>query len=211
MIENAKHLDYIQRAAAGDTVALKLLLTDVRPKLIEYVARKVPVDLRSTVGAEDIVQEAYVRVFRKIESFQPLGDNAFYRWVATIALNRLRNAIKKERAVKRGGDRFARSPDRRGFEDSSIALFARVAGTEKTPSRILSRKEAAGALHDALDDLPEQYRRAIRLVHIEERPVREVAIEMDRTERAIHGLCRRGLQRLEKVLGDASMFLTKKG
>ena len=211
MTENAKHDDYAQRAAAGDVVALKLLLTDVRPKLIEYVARKVPVDLRSTVGPEDIVQEAYVQVFRKIETFEPQGDDAFYRWVATIALSRLRNAIKKRRAIKRGGDRFARSANQPGFEDSSIALFARVAGTEKTPSRIMSRKEAARALHDALEDLPEQYRRAIQLVHLEEKPVREAATEMDRTERAIHGLCRRGLQRLEKVLGDASMFLTKEG
>ena len=34
-------------------------------------------------------------------TFEPDGDGSFYRWLATIALNRLRTAIKARRALRR--------------------------------------------------------------------------------------------------------------
>ena len=51
-----------------------------------------------------------------------------------------------------------------------------------------------------MKSLPAHYEQALRLVHIEGRSVREVAEAMDRTERAIHGLCRRGLQMMREQL-----------
>ena len=52
-----------------------------------------------------------------------------------------------------------------------------------------------------LAELPEHYRRAIWLIHIEGCSVRSAAESMGRTDRAIHGLCRRGLGLLQEKLG----------
>ncbi len=46
------------------------------------------------------------------------------------------------------------------------------------------------------------------LVHIEGKPVTEAAEALGRTERSIHGLLRRGLEKLREVLGRESQFLT---
>ena len=89
-----------------------------------------------------------------------------------------------------------------------IALIDMLAAPGKTPSRVVARDEAVSAVEKALESLNEDQRRAIMLVHIEEKPVAEAAEAMGRTERSIHGLLRRGLEKLREVLGRESKFLT---
>jgi len=86
--------ELISRAVAGDGAALKLLLLDAHPRLCGYVSRRIPADLRSTLDAEDVAQEAYGQVFRRIGQFQPRGADSFQRWVLTIGLHKLRHAIQ---------------------------------------------------------------------------------------------------------------------
>ncbi|MCH8806978.1 MAG: hypothetical protein IH986_12925 [Planctomycetes bacterium] len=92
-----------------------------------------------------------------------------------------------------------------------IGLLDLLAGPGRTPSRCVARVEALRAVQSALDRLPEHYRQAILLVRIEGRPVAEVAAEMGRTERAVHGLTRRGLELLRDRLGDSSAYLSSSG
>jgi len=82
-----------------------------------------------------------------------------------------------------------------------------VAGTQTTPSRVMARGEAVQALHAALHLLPEHYREAIWLVHIEGTPVKEAAAKLQRSERAIHGLCRRGLKLLQAELKSLTRYI----
>jgi len=200
----------IEQAVAGDEVSLTLLLTESREQLCRLIAGKTSRDLQRVVTADDIVQEAHTEVFRRITSFEPRGGDSFHRWVATIAVRRLRSAIREHRAAKRGGGRRAKT-GAGNPEESTIALLDLLGADGGTPSRSVARREAVAALQTALADLPEQYRRAIWLVHIEGLPVKEVAVEMGRTERAIHGLCRRGIARMRERLGSGSKFLTSFG
>ncbi len=200
--------DLVRRAVGGDTIALKLLLTESRDRLCEHLSRLVPGDLRPVLEVEDVVQEALFEVFRRIETFEVRGPGSFYRWVAAIGLNRLRDSMRRARAGKRGGGKRAAATVRRSVEDSSIVLLDTLAGPGRTPSRVVARAEAVDAVQAALQQIPEHYRRAIWLVHIESRPVREAAVTMGRTERAIHGLCRRGLKLLEGELQSSTRFLS---
>jgi RNA polymerase sigma-70 factor (ECF subfamily) len=199
------------RAADGDAVALKLLLIESRRNLCERMSRRIPADLRPSLDIEDVVQEAHIDVFRRIDSFEPRGSDSFERWVAAIALNRLRSAIRKQRTLKRGGGCPGGSPTGWNLEDSTIALLDALAGPDHTPSRSVARLEAVAAVQAALAELPARYQRAVWLVHIEGRPVKVAAAEMGRSERAIHGLCRRGLGLLRNRLQSATRFLSSSG
>ena len=55
------------------------------------------------------------------------------------------------------------------------------------------------------------YRKALRLVHIEGRSVAYAAQQMGRTERAIHGLCRRGLKLMQQCMAGASNYFSSTG
>ena len=199
--------DVVRRAVNGDSISLKLLLTDSHERLCERIARRIPTRLQSVLDAEDIVQEAHIEVFRSIGKFAIRASDSFDRWITTIALNRLRNAVRRHNAGKRGGRRATHAATFGRVADSTIALLDTLAGPGRTPSKSVARLEALEVMQDALAAIPQHYRRAIQLVHIEGRPVREVAAEMDRSERAIHGLCRRGLDLLRARIGSASRLL----
>jgi RNA polymerase sigma factor (sigma-70 family) len=202
-----RHIDLVTQAIRGDEAAIKLLLVQIKPRLAAYVARKLPADVARTVGVEDIILETYVEIFRRISTFVPRGEDAFYRWAATIALSRIRNAAKKQHAVKRGGARPAGKPVTDILDASTLALWDLIAGTQTTPSRGVTRDEAIRATQLAVQHLPEHYRQAVWLVHIEGRPIKVAAATMQRSERSIHGLCQRGLRLLKEELGTFTRFL----
>ncbi len=190
---------------------LRLLLTEMRPRLRRILARRIPSWLQRLVDPDDIIQIAYVEVFRKIETASgPRTAESLPRWVTAVALNRARDAIRQERAAKRGGG--ANGVGRaRTIDDSTIFLLDQIAGPNHTASRSVARRETVRMMHEAIDLLPAQYRQAIWLVHIEGRSAKHAAAEMNRTERAIHGLCRRGIGLLESQLRQRPGLLTSIG
>ena len=201
----------IRQAVGGDSAALDFLLAEIHPRLCSNISRRISARFRRIIDAEDVVQETKIVVCRRIGSFKPGGPDSFYRWVATIALSQLRDAIKRQRTVKRGGGTSHVEGRARRIEDSTIALLDKVAGRGDTPSRSVARGEAVQAVEAALGELPAHYRQAVRLVHIEGRAVAEVAAEMGITRRAVNGLCRRGLKQLQVRLQSASRFLSSSG
>jgi RNA polymerase sigma-70 factor (ECF subfamily) len=206
MLSRGRYRELLARAVAGDEAALKTLLTMSRPRVREYVSRRLPACLRPHYAPDDIVQDTHVEVFRRIGSFDARGDDGFDRWLCTIAVNRIRDALRRHRAAKRGGD--GEDARRKRIEDSSIALLDILADPGRTPSRSVARVEAVDAVQSAIAALPEQYRQAVQLVHIEENAVCEAALRMGRTERAVHALLRRGLERMRKHLKSGSRFLS---
>jgi RNA polymerase sigma-70 factor (ECF subfamily) len=201
----------IQRAIDGDEIALQVILARSRAQLRAYVSNRIPEHLARVLDAEDIVQEAHIAVFRSVCTVKSNRPEAFHRWVKTIALNRLRNAIRDRQAAKRGGGRVGLGPRNKTIDDSTVELFDMLSGPGRTPSRSVARHEAIEAVQGAMSDLPEQYRQAMRLVHLEGCSFKEAALKMGRSERAVQGLCRRGIKRLEKRLGRASAFLSSTG
>lgn len=188
----------VQRACDGDEVALAVLLTSTRARLLADMTIRMSPLFQGVFSAEDVVQEAHAEVFRRITTFQDRGTGSFYRWLATIALRRLRTAIAFHGAAKRSVAVTGRV--RRSGEESSVALVELLSGSVASPSLVFSRTESASALREALKHLPDHYRHAVWAVYVDEQPVRSVAAELGCTERAVHGLCRRGLKQLRRVI-----------
>lgn len=203
--------ELLQKAASGDRPALMLFLTELAPQLRAALSKRIPTWLQRLVDPDDIVQIAYVDVFRRIGTeFGPRSSKNLHRWVMAIALNRARDAIRQEKTAKRGGGRIGVAHER-GIEESTICLLNQIAGPGQSPSRSAARKEVAGAVQAAIDKLPTRYRMVIRTVYIEGGSVKEAAAAMDRSERAIHGLCRRGLKLLEAQLREKTGLLSTAG
>lgn len=198
--------DRIERAVAGDESALVALLVETDPRLCRIISRRIPPGMRSVLDAADIVQEVHIEVFRRIATLEPRTPVAFERWVSTIAVNKLRHAIERHNAAKRCGGRVRVSAKSRRVEDTTIALLDHLVDRGRTPSSNAGRRESLAAMDKAMSRLPEAYRQAIRLVHIEERGLEAAAAEMGRTERAVHALCHRGKKRLRTALaGNAGV------
>lgn len=204
MIPDGEQDHLVLGAVGGDGVALKLLLVQSSPALRKMIDRRIRGNLRRTLDAEDVLQQADIEVFRRLGQFDGRSYDAFIRWRCALALSRLRNAIRNHGAAKRVGQQnTATNEIRRSVDESTVALLKLIPGRDKTPSRWLARAEAVELIQQALEQLPPRQRQAVALVHIEGQAVRDAAALLECSERAIHGLCRRGLavlgERLDKI------------
>jgi RNA polymerase sigma-70 factor (ECF subfamily) len=115
------------------------------------------------VEAEDLTQEAFLQLFRKIHTFR--GESAFSSWMHRLTANIVLMRFRKKRPVQVSLDEMT-SPDgekeRPAFEISAPDL--RLAG-------VFDRVN----LHTAIEQLPEGYRSMFLLHDVEGYEHKEVA------------------------------------
>jgi RNA polymerase sigma-70 factor, ECF subfamily len=148
----------IAAARGGDAAALNRLLADARPRLYAVALRIV----RDRDDAEDVVQEALVKVCRSLTRFE--GRASFSTWlhriVVNAALDRLRRAgVRRERVVD--------DDERR---DSPVQMV-----DEQTPERIVDRRETGAIVRGALARLSPAHRDVLVLRELEGESYRDLA------------------------------------
>ncbi len=206
MADDVTKQDLTARAVTGDEDAIIRLLWCHYDRLAAHIAPQLPESLRGAVAVEDILQETFIKAWRAIGRFKAQGANSFFAWLAQIAKNTLLDNIKAQRRVKRGRRRIVadRSP-------SSVATLLEVlACDERTPSRVVRRREVEQALRVAMAGLKNEYRQALQLRYMEGLAVDVAAARMNRTEGALHMLCHRAIEKLRKTMGSASKYLSSK-
>ncbi|MFP6768935.1 MAG: sigma factor, partial [Planctomycetaceae bacterium] len=137
-------LPLLTRAVAGDPEALEELLWSQFDRLSERIGRKLPVALQGLVSIEDILQPTFVEVWKNITTFEGEDEEALFRWMTTIANNKLIDRIRSEQAAKRGAGRAVAGGG--GGTSSVVDLVGLLTGGLTTPSGALSRQEAERAI-----------------------------------------------------------------
>ena len=132
--------------------------------------------------AEDVAQEAYLRVYRSLRSFR--GDSRFETWlhrvVANVAINHMRSR-----------SRFGELMD----EPETIMRIANVPSAEEVPE---SEELAA-----ALDQLPTAQRVAVVLKDVYGFSSAEIAERLDTTDGAVKLRLHRGRRNLKNLIHGA--------
>lgn len=188
-------------------VELEKRLLNRADALRRRLEMRIPARLQPEVSADDILQEVWVAAFRDISALIGQRPDAFDRWLVRVAERKLLGAIRRTRALKRGGYKRALR-DAIGRLSSLSTLWDRVASPGRTPSRTVAAKEAVDAVQIALSTLPEQDRRAIRLRYLEGRSLAETATAMAKSPAAVNSLLFRGRRRLRRCLGHAAKFFS---
>ena len=191
----------IDRAVAGDTLALEQLLEAHYPTLLQYVTRHLPRPLRRSTDPADIVQETYFEACRLIAGFVPSGEGALYRWLATIARNRMLMLLRKASTRHETAE-----SERAAGGEPVITLLEQLAVYRRTPSRSAAAHELMGALEGAIDRLPADFRHVVILRHLQGLTVAETAARMNKRPEAVYWLCSRALQAIRAELESSSHF-----
>lgn len=147
--------EIMARIREDEEAALDLLIERYWTPLVRYAVRF----LDRTDDAEEVVQEAFVRVWRKRRSWRPSGTVSGY--VFSIVRNLCLNEQERRSVRKDWSDRQSR---RRRYSPS--------------PDQVFQRREVLSALRDAIDALPERRREVFRLACLEGLSYREVAETM---------------------------------
>ncbi len=190
----------LRAAVGGDVEAMTELLNECAPEVERSLS--IAREWRSVLEPADVMQVTYLEAFLLIGQLDPVRAESFRAWLQRIAENNLRDAIRGLSRQKRP------QPANRvvlpAGADSTAALYAELGVTTTTPSRYAVRDERTLRLNAAMDALPEDYARVVRLYDLEGVPVAEVAAQMGRSAGAIHMLRARAHDRLRPMLGAES-------
>jgi RNA polymerase sigma-70 factor, ECF subfamily len=175
-------------------------------RLLTYVERHFPGVLQPAYQPMDVLQDVYFEAFRRLGEFVPDGEDAAYRWLVTIARHRMCQLLRRRRTLKRGGETRPAQPWLPTDDDSTADLLAQLATHRRSPSASAAAHELIQVVERSLEGLSQDYREVVRLRHLEGLSVRETALRMGRTERAIEMLCARALAALRSEMKSVSLY-----
>lgn len=85
----------LERARAGDREALDRLFARTLPLLKRWASGRLPRWARDLADTHDLVQEAMLQTFTKIDTFEVRGEGALQAYLRQAVLNRIRDHIRR--------------------------------------------------------------------------------------------------------------------
>jgi RNA polymerase sigma-70 factor (ECF subfamily) len=88
-------LSLLARAQRGDAVAMEALMGRYLTRLQRWASGRVPAKARSLLDTDDVVQDALLNTFRRLEDFQPRHDGALLAYLREAVANRIRMELRR--------------------------------------------------------------------------------------------------------------------
>ncbi len=205
MSVNQQTRQWVKEAVGGDAVAVSKLLATYHPVLRSHVDAGMDPALRARTEPEDILQQAYVEVYRAIGRFEERDPASFVNWVLTIVDHKLTDAGRAMRRQMRDVAR-ERKPAVSGGTSSHLDLLDQLYADSDTPSRILRRDEAVGAMLACISQLSDAHREVVRLRFLDGRSVMEVAERLNKSPAAVVAMTKRALEALRSSMDRMGEF-----
>jgi RNA polymerase sigma-70 factor (ECF subfamily) len=166
-------LELMLRVRAGDAASFEALLLRYRLPLVSFFHRMV----RDQGLAEDLAQEAFLRVYGARERYQP--EARFTTWLYRIATNLALNAIRdrKDAVPEPSDDDPDGGPAREPFVDP-----------KPTAEQQLLQDDRRRLIRQAVQSLPGKQRAAVILHKYQEVDYRQIATILSVSESAVKSL-----------------------
>lgn len=151
--------------------------------------------VRDENDAHEVVQEAFLRVYKGISTFE--GSSSFFTWLYRIVTNLSIDLIRKP------GRKAAELDESRSVDDepdAPLALVSRIDGAD--PLDVVRRKEIAARIQTALDALPPYHRAVILMREVEGMSYEEMAESMGVSKGTIMSRLFHARQKMQRALAD---------
>ena len=161
---------------AGDVGAFEALVRRWQGPVTELAHRF----CRDRARAEDLAQEAFVKVYRSLAQWR--GEGRFSTWLFAVATNVCRSRLR-----------------RKALPTVPLEALGEVAGW-RLEEGDLEERERARFVRDAVRSLPERYRDAVVLFYFHEMDLRSAAASLGLPEGTVKSHLFRGRKLLEQHL-----------
>lgn len=168
----------VERAKKGDVAAFSELVTRHQKSLLR-LAYRVLGDLEM---AKDVVQEAFLKAYSKLESFE--GRSAFKSWIFQITLNTAKNKL-------------------RGRKLETVDIEKTQIADESDIESDVANGDLKLIIQEEIDRLPQKQRLAISLRIFEDLSFAEIAEVMKCPYDTAKANYRHALIKLRHTLGDS--------
>jgi RNA polymerase sigma-70 factor (ECF subfamily) len=166
----------IEGVSRGESSATRMLVAAKLPRILGLATRM----LRDRAEAEDVAQEALMRVWRNAGTWRPERAR-FDTWLHAIVLNLCRDRLRRRREVT--SDTMPEAADTRPGVETELL-----------------EAERGEQVARAIAALPERQREAILLVHYQDLSGAEAAAALEISVEALESLLSRGRRALRRQL-----------
>lgn len=174
----------MQAVSRGDESALAALYDRYRLILFGLILRI----LHDRQEAEDVLQEAFLQVWRRANDFDPARGRAF-TWLVTIARSRALDRLRASGSRARIATEAEQEP-RESVGDAAADAV---------------KSEEGEIVRQALAELPEEQRRALFMAYFEGLTQSEIADRLGDPLGTVKTRMRSGLMKLRELLRDRSV------
>lgn len=178
----------INEVKSGDTQAFAELVELYKDKVYQISYRMVG----NAHEAQDIAQEAFLRAYTNIESFDT--ERKFSTWLFRIATNLCIDRLRKKKADFYLDDKLPGSED--------LTVESQIAAEQELPEDQVVSMELQEWIQKEIDKLPPKYRSAIILKYMEDLSLKEIGEILDLPISTVKTRIHRGREALRKKMGN---------
>jgi RNA polymerase sigma-70 factor (ECF subfamily) len=197
-LSSAQLEERLVAAQSGSREALGQVLSQYHDYLRHVARRKLSRDLQPKGDASDLVQETFLEAHRFFERFQGRSGDALRAWLRCLLLHRCAKVGRRFRNTRKR--QLAREVSLHSVRPLAVSDGGPGAAAVPSPSAHLMARERQEVLREALDRLPDDYRRVMLLRYYEEKTFEEIGRDMRRSADAVRMLWARALERLKHEL-----------
>ena len=199
--------DLIRRASEGDEAALDLLFSQHRERLLRMIRLRLDRRIQGRIDSSDILQEAYVDVFRNLSRYAESPSTSFFIWLRNVVGLKLAEVHRRHLATdKRDANRDVSIYRGAVPAVNSGSLAEQLMGQLTSPSQSAMKTEMRLRLQEVLDCMDEIDREVIALRHFEQLDSQEVADVLEMSKSGASSRYIRAMQRLRDELSQFSEF-----
>lgn len=192
-----------QALAEGGEAALADLFSRFRDRLSRMVRFRLDPRLRSRLDPSDVLQEAWVKMARRLPEVRETPPVSFYVWARRITWQTLIDLQRVGMGQRRDPRREVEGRVRAGADGTSLSIVRALVGDLTPPSAAAVREERSRRLHETLASMDELDREVLALRHFEQLGNKETAEVLGLSETAASNRYVRALGRLGDLLaGD---------
>ncbi len=159
--------DLVQRVLLGEGQALEALFERYAPVVLVHLSQM----LRDRSAAEDLLQEAFLRVWTRAGQWE--GRGLFRAWLMRLATNLALNHIRSVR--RRREQPLETLPGILDEDEENPAPSWMIDVSSLGPDAVVEQADQRRLIRGLVDTLPEDKRGVFWMVHDAEMEVREVA------------------------------------
>ncbi len=182
----------IRRVLDGDSNAFEKLLLDNQTNVYNLSLKM----LGNPEDAMDASQEAFLRAFRSLDSFQ--GDSRFSVWLYRLTSNVCIDILRKKRRRTEVSLTVVNDED----EESELE----IPDERFSPDAVLDKAERVRAVREGLQKLPEEYRRILTLREISGMSYEELADTLELELGTVKSKLFRARKKLCSILMESGNF-----
>jgi RNA polymerase sigma-70 factor (ECF subfamily) len=198
--------DELKQLLDGGEAALADAFSEHRDRLGRMVKFRLDRRLRGRIDPDDVLQDAYIEIARRIQDYLAAPNVSFYVWIRQITWQTLIDCHRVQMGLKRDPKQEVRLGRRSCNNATTFSIAQALLGNLTSPSAAAIRQEEIDGLYVALDGMDEIDREVLALRHFEHLENGEVAEVLGLSRTAASNRYVRALTRLGKTLSSLSGF-----